>query len=1262
MAEVPPAPSAVGNPGNPARNNDSDQRRNKRTVSIWKMVLPTKRTILNPKEAGNAEIYSLALLCLARVFMMNRISLLVGGLDKVMITRKQSIFWVLWRESLVMALLSALHRQCYKYFENRLGAVWRKKITERLSKKYFEHHLYYTLGSAQQQQQEEQGQDRHNSASGSAGKKKVWHDPVDDPDERLVNDVRDVSLDMAFAACEAMYSATAGIFFATKLGSIYGLRYALAPYVYLISAFALSQKLVPVNWGRFRGAARNAESEYQHALERIETNHEAIRSLRGADNEKASVLGKFSTLISAIRRLDVLNVKSGFVDQVFFQWWLRTFVGAFVIGPHALRKDLGDGSLKALAELRGNLGHQFVLFVQSVVSAGVVAKMLRQLQKIAGSAGRVERLDAKLTQFTQEFTQASHAVTAADGATLEEGDAIAFEGVDVVTPTGVLLIKDLNFRLEYGESLLLTGANGKGKSSVFRCLGGLWKARRGKIFKPGGGEGLADDVFFLPQKPYCVIGNLSDQVQYPRVGSAPLAANELAELLRRVDLQHLLSRSVKDYEWDSILSLGEKQRLQIARLIYHKPKYCILDEVTSALPHSMERRLYALMAREGVSFISISHRPILRSFHTKVLTIGLDDAGYALENNPDHELQLLKESNVTSLLAYDEGAASTEQTQAVMRKTTAKRVGKSDSVSLWHKVRRLLQIGAPSGLKSKLALYIGGTLVQSHLLIQHTLASSAMMSCVFARQSRKERARSFLKLVLKGTLLSLAMSAVEQGVGKVQADIKVGLQQRLTKNLTERFMEQGRFFELMQDHDGVNDPAQRIGRDVPDLAAQLTGLLPLVKPLIEVSLLGSRVYSLVGARVSSLFFLYLACGSVLLKKLLPNFAGLINHEKEQEARYKLVHTRCKMHSEAIAFHGGDRHEKDIARRSFVEAAKATGRRLQSSMTFGIFNQAIIREAPMLVQWILRNEYSKRAFVSDADVAKDSGQKLNKDHLFLFNATNYTFEALGNLLGAVEKVATLAGVVRRVFDLDQSLLALSRADDSQTVQDHTGDIVVEGLDISTPTGDGEDAVLVRGVDLTVRRGQGLLVTGPTGSGKSAFAKILGGLWPKSPVAATLSTPASGIYLVPQKLYMCQGSLADQVTYPERLASNSREDARLQEVLDEVGIGYLSSRSAEGWDSVMPWEDCLSLGEQQRLSLARLFYHRSDFEFCILDDSTTAVSQEAEYQLYEIASSRYGLTCITISQRLALPEFHALQLDLLGDGSREYRLSSPTESEG
>lgn len=279
------------------------------------------------------------------------------------------------------------------------------------------------------------------------------------------------------------------------------------------------------------------------------------------------------------------------------------------------------------------------------------------------------------------------------------------------------------------------------------------------------------------------------------------------------------------------------------------------------------------------------------------------------------------------------------------------------------------------------------------------------------------------------------------------------------------------------------------------------------------------------------------------------------------------------------------------------------------------------------------------FKNDASVIKDAGQELNYNQLFLFNATNYTFEAIAAVLASQEKIANLSGLITRVAQLEEALDRCSSVRDERTLTANNEAVRVKGLDLVTPAG----VVLAKQIALTVTQDRALIVTGRTGAGKTSFFRVLGGLWPK-PAEAVIELPqAKELCLVPQKVYCPPGNLVDQITYPVRIEERTKEDEEmLLELLQTVGVAYLAERM-DGWDTVTRWEDVLSLGEQQRLGMARLFFHRP--KFGVLDECTSAVSVDVEEGLYRKANE-LGIACITISQRLALHEFHAQQL-ILGD---------------
>merc|ERR1712032_797899 len=165
----------------------------------------------------------------------------------------------------------------------------------------------------------------------------------------------------------------------------------------------------------------------------------------------------------------------------------------------------------------------------------------------------------------------------------------------------------------------------------------------------------------------------------------------------------------------------------------------------------------------------------------------------------------------------------------------------------------------------------------------------------------------------------------------------------------------------------------------------------------------------------------------------------------------------------------------------------------------------------------------------------------------------------------------------------------------------------------------------------------MITGPNGCGKSSFFRVLGGLWPSS----GLSRPSRGldVFLVPQKPFLTSpGTLAEQVMYPVQLPEKDGKRELTEELQAHLRVhmeaaGLLDLLDREGWNAQAKDTE-LSLGEQQRLGMARLFYHCP--VFAVLDECTSAVSAEVEESMYAHAHE-LGITMITLSQRLALKEY-------------------------
>jgi putative ATP-binding cassette transporter len=157
-----------------------------------------------------------------------------------------------------------------------------------------------------------------------------------------------------------------------------------------------------------------------------------------------------------------------------------------------------------------------------------------------------------------------------------------------------------------------------GKSSLLRAIAGLWTQGEGQILRPA----LAQ-IFFLPQRPYMLLGSLRDQLLYPRLENAVSEAQlrQVLEMVRLKDLPERVGGFEIQLDWADVLSLGEQQRLAFARLLINQPGYAVLDEATSALDVENEANLYGRLQQLGINYISVGHRTSIVEFHDRVLEL-----------------------------------------------------------------------------------------------------------------------------------------------------------------------------------------------------------------------------------------------------------------------------------------------------------------------------------------------------------------------------------------------------------------------------------------------------------------------------------------------------------------------------------------------------------------------------------------------------------------------------------------------------------------
>lgn len=312
---------------------------------------------------------------------------------------------------------------------------------------------------------------------------------------------------------------------------------------------------------------------------------------------------------------------------------------------------------------------------------------LKNPKDVAGHLDALQRGEQPETISPKESFAASHASA--------DGSVIVFNDVTVVAPeeypnyiswrtqqqynltqgntetepfSGRLLIDNLNLTIPQGKSVLVTGPNGAGKTSLFRTLAGLWSLASGTIIKPHSDDGA---LMLLPQKPYMVSGSLRDQITYPHIyklrvkGRSNFDVKNIKfvceEELRRIDeailrvcvqagVDNVVENQAEGLDaiaaWESKLSGGERQKVVIARVLYHKPLFVVLDEATAAMHEASELKIYSSVIAAGLTLFSIGHRPHLRVFHDWQLDLD-GQGGWKLidlaANRTEEELARLKE-------------------------------------------------------------------------------------------------------------------------------------------------------------------------------------------------------------------------------------------------------------------------------------------------------------------------------------------------------------------------------------------------------------------------------------------------------------------------------------------------------------------------------------------------------------------------------------------------------------------------------------------
>jgi len=348
------------------------------------------------------------------------------------------------------------------------------------------------------------------------------------------------------------------------------------------------------------------EADFRFSLVRLRENAEEVTLLSGERAEKERLLDRFGRVVGNWYGIMQRTKRLTFLTAGYSQ--VAVIFPFIVVSPLYFAGSMMLGGLMQIASAFGQVQGALSFFVKAYSD---IADWKAVLNRLAG-------FDASMDWAKGLDTEAPRVQLVSDG-----GTAMAVEELTVSLPTGEEIVHASGLAIGPAERVLVTGPSGSGKTSLFRALGGVWPFGAGTIRIPQGAK-----LLVLPQKPYLPLGTLRGALAYPGPDDA-FTPDEIDDVLDATGLSHLREALDETAYWADRLSMGEQQRLSIARALLQKPDWLFLDEATAALDEPAEGMLYHLLLERlpDAAIVSIGHRSSLVVFHERFLALKPDGKG-----------------------------------------------------------------------------------------------------------------------------------------------------------------------------------------------------------------------------------------------------------------------------------------------------------------------------------------------------------------------------------------------------------------------------------------------------------------------------------------------------------------------------------------------------------------------------------------------------------------------------------------------------------
>jgi putative ATP-binding cassette transporter/heme-transporting ATPase len=476
----------------------------------------------------------------------------------------------LWLSSFLIVLITCLVALA-QFVRKKVALDWYKWLSNNTLKQYLSDRAYYKIG---------------------------FTSGLENPDQRLSQEIEPITTITLRFLTTLLEKSLQMITFLVILWTI-SQEITIYLVIYTISgnfiAVYLTQELNKIN-----RAELNSKAEYNYALTHVRDHAESIAFFRGEEQEEKIIERRFNNIIkNAEQRINWERFQDLFNRG--YQSAISVF-SMFILTPMFIQDKIDFGEIS-----------------QASLCCFLFSNALGQLVSEWGTSAKLSNYIERLASFSDGLKTVSLEPKNLGRITTVEDNRLAFENFTLQTPDyEKVIVENLSLSVPSGKGLLIVGPSGRGKSSLLRAIAGLWNAGTGRLVRPD-----LEEMLFLPQRPYIILGTLRDQLLYPHT-TDQITDQELEKILEKVNLQHLLTQTNvfdKQVNWENILSLGEQQRLAFARMLVTRPSFAILDEATSALDLINEESLYQQLQQTQTTFISVGHRESLFNYHQWVLEL-----------------------------------------------------------------------------------------------------------------------------------------------------------------------------------------------------------------------------------------------------------------------------------------------------------------------------------------------------------------------------------------------------------------------------------------------------------------------------------------------------------------------------------------------------------------------------------------------------------------------------------------------------------------